>query len=265
MPILQIDGQTVYYEILGPSNGDPVVLMHGFLQVGRDLLALANSLTGAGYRVILPDLPGYGRSQPPGRRFTHFDQNFYQHDATVMGTFLATLSHTHSDGRRTHILGFSDGGEVALLMPILRPDLCRSVAAWGAIGAYTPQLADYARNTMPHAAITPSVRARHPGQHVERWQVEWIDAVCAIIDAGGDVSLTRAGEIACPLLLMVGEHDDLNPVASVQRFVEATNAHKRPGERDNRHHVFAGAGHECHYDQPDAFLNVLLAFLKEVE
>ena len=33
-----------------------------------------------------------------------------------------------------HVIGFSDGGEIALLMAKMRPDSVRSVVAWGAGG-----------------------------------------------------------------------------------------------------------------------------------
>jgi valacyclovir hydrolase len=245
--ILSADNQTIYYEMFGPPSGIPVLLVHGWMQVGRDLLALCDSLIGRGFRVVLPDLPGYGRSVPPGRTFP---PDFYQRDARHMGILLETLRI-----RRAHIVGFSDGGEVALLMPILHPELCRSVAAWGAIGAYSKELGEYVRNEMPHATITPAKRARHPGQPIEYWQAEWIEAFTAIVAAGGDVSLSRAAEITCPLLLMVGEQDALNPVDHARRFVETVG----PAAQLK---VFDGAGHEIHDQQPGRFIQTLLNFLR---
>lgn len=252
MPILQLPDQAIYYEILGPANGAPVLLMHGWLNIGRDLLALANSLTAAGYRVILPDLPGYGRSVPPERTYP---PDFYQRDALCLGRFLDALGL-----RGVHVLGFSDGGEVALLFAILRPDLCRSVTAWGAIGFYGPELGAYVREQMPRATITASHRARHPGQPVEQWQEAWIAAFSAIVAAGGDLSLGRAAEIACPLLLMIGEHDTLNPVSSVWQFVQAATT---PGCPPRRFKVFSGAGHPIHEQRPDQFVATVLEFLKQ--
>ncbi|MCC7207644.1 MAG: alpha/beta hydrolase [Anaerolineae bacterium] len=247
MPTLQVHDQTLYYETYGPPKGAVVLLMHGWMQVGRDLLALADSLIGRGFRVVLPDLPGYGRSAPPPRRFP---PDFYFRDAQYMGAFLKALQI-----EQAHVVGYSDGGEVALLMPILFPRLCRSVAAWAAIGAYDAAFVDYIQRQMPRLAPSPGQRARHPGQPVENWQGEWIGAVTSLVRSGGDLSLSRAGEIACPLLLMVGEHDPLNPVASARRFVEAVGAHATLK-------VFDGAGHEIHDQQPGRFVAALLEFLR---
>lgn len=166
MPTVRVHDQTVYYEVYGPPHGSPVLLLHGWMQVGRDLLAVADSLIGRGFRVYLPDLPGYGRSTPPFRRFT---PDFYLRDTQYMGGFMNAL---HLD--EAHIVGYSDGGEVALHMPILFPAHCRSVAAWAAIGAYDASFAEYVEHKMPRLAASPAHRARHPGQAVESWQGEWI-------------------------------------------------------------------------------------------
>ena len=49
------------YEV---GAGPPVVLLHGLLGSPAYLLPLARSLARAGRRVLVPDLPGHGRSDP---------------------------------------------------------------------------------------------------------------------------------------------------------------------------------------------------------
>lgn len=56
-----IDGRKVYLRIKG--NGAPVVLLHGFPQTGEAWTAVADKLAGRN-RVIVPDLPGFGQSDP---------------------------------------------------------------------------------------------------------------------------------------------------------------------------------------------------------
>jgi pimeloyl-ACP methyl ester carboxylesterase len=116
------------------------------------------------------------------------------------------------------------------------------------------------REQMPRMTITPGHRARHPGQRIEKWQPAWIEAFCAIVAAGGDLSLGRAADIACPLLLMVGEHDRLNPPDNVWAFVQAAT---RPGSPPRHFKVFAGAGHALHDERPDQFVAAVLGFLKQ--
>ncbi len=246
MPGIHVDGQKLFYETFG--QGQPVLLMHGWMQVGRDLIAIANGLSDR-FTVILPDLPGYGRSIPPYRAFP---ADFYQRDARLMTGFLDAIQLS-----TVHIMGFSDGGEVALLMATLRPDLCRSVMSWGAVGAFDTDLCESARRGLPPTWLNDSWRARHPGQNVDAWPQQWVDAFCAIIDAGGDVSLSRAGQIRCPLLLMLGENDKLNPTAAGQRFVQAAGL----ADSAPQFEVFAGTGHSIHEEQPDRFLKTVRNFL----
>src|SRR3954462_11286088 len=57
------DGTEIHYEVTG--EGRPVVLLHGFPDSGRLWRHQVPALTGAGYRVIVPDMRGYGRSARP--------------------------------------------------------------------------------------------------------------------------------------------------------------------------------------------------------
>ena len=56
-------GTEIHYEVTG--EGTPVVLLHGFPDSGRLWRHQVPALTGAGYRVIVPDMRGYGRSARP--------------------------------------------------------------------------------------------------------------------------------------------------------------------------------------------------------
>src|SRR6202043_2586307 len=56
-------GTEIHYEVTG--EGTPVVLLHGFPDSGRLWRHQVPALTGPGYRVIVPDMRGYGRSARP--------------------------------------------------------------------------------------------------------------------------------------------------------------------------------------------------------
>ncbi|MDX6548020.1 MAG: hypothetical protein QOG33_1570 [Gaiellales bacterium] len=59
---MTVDGGRVnLYEV---GAGPPVVLLHGLLGSPAYLLPVARSLARAGHRVLVPDLPGHGRSDP---------------------------------------------------------------------------------------------------------------------------------------------------------------------------------------------------------
>lgn len=58
-------GVGIEYDVTGPEDGRPVVLLHGFPDSGRLWRNQVPALAGAGCRVIVPDQRGYGRSDQP--------------------------------------------------------------------------------------------------------------------------------------------------------------------------------------------------------
>lgn len=58
-------GVTLNVELYGPEEGKPVLLLHGFPDTGRLWSKQVGPLTEAGFRLIVPDQRGYGRSDKP--------------------------------------------------------------------------------------------------------------------------------------------------------------------------------------------------------
>jgi pimeloyl-ACP methyl ester carboxylesterase len=58
-------GVSLHVEITGPDSGPPVVLLHGFPDSSRLWSNQVEKMAGAGFRVIVPDQRGYGRSDKP--------------------------------------------------------------------------------------------------------------------------------------------------------------------------------------------------------
>src|SRR5689334_16208763 len=95
----------VYYEASGA--GDPVLLLPGWGGSIAELAPLREALAPK-FRVIAADLPGSGKSGPQPRTFS---PGYHEADAR---TFLALLDEIGASP--AHLVGFSDGGEYALLM-----------------------------------------------------------------------------------------------------------------------------------------------------
>ncbi|HEX6392153.1 MAG TPA: alpha/beta fold hydrolase [Acidimicrobiales bacterium] len=64
---MQVDsgGVKLNVELYGPEKGTPVLLLHGFPDTGRLWTKQIEPLAAAGYRLIVPDLRGYGLSDKP--------------------------------------------------------------------------------------------------------------------------------------------------------------------------------------------------------
>lgn len=247
MPFVNVsDDIRLHYEDEG--DGTPVLLVHGWLETPRaDLWPLVTWLAES-YRVIAPTRRGYGESRPPQR---DYPDDFYHRDAADM---LALLDELNIE--KAHILGFSDGGETVLIMAGLQPERFHSVTAWGAVGYFGAEMRPHAQRSAPATFLIndPELMARHgitdPKAHV----AGWIRAVVRMIDRGGDVSLSLAPHITCPLQILLGDKDSLNPQSYGQRFVDSTP--------NGRLMMFKDTDHGIHTERPEAFRKTVGEFLK---
>src|SRR5687767_2926539 len=191
----------IYYEEYG--SGDPMLLLPGFSQSFEELSALRAALS-ASYRVIAADLPGSGRSEPQPRAYT---ASYFEDDA---GSFAALLHYVNAEP--AHLIGFSDGGDVALLMAVLSSRAVRSVVTWGAAGCLSdPE--GHLRNAMfniidhpipPLQAYSKQLVATYGTANARAMTQNFVGAIGEIIERGGDISLSKAGSITCPVLLIAG-------------------------------------------------------------
>ena len=81
----------VFYREAGPRDAPVILLLHGFPTAGHMFRDLIPRLTDR-YRVIAPDLPGFGQTKtPPRSRFEHSFDGM----AEVVGRFVDALGLTH--------------------------------------------------------------------------------------------------------------------------------------------------------------------------
>ena len=113
----------------GHGSGTPIVLLHGIFAEKDHWVDFARPLTGQ-YRVIAPDIPGFGES-------TRRDDQPYDYAAHV--TRLAAFLEALGLGR-VHLAGNSMGGTIAALFALQHPERVASVAFIGAPhGIRSPQ------------------------------------------------------------------------------------------------------------------------------
>jgi len=99
---VDVNGVGIEYEVTG--DGRPVVLLHGFPDSGRLWRHQVPALADAGFKVIVPDLRGYGRSDKPA------EVAAYTMDLLV-GDVLAVLGDAGAE--RAHVVGHDWGAGVA--------------------------------------------------------------------------------------------------------------------------------------------------------
>ncbi|WP_254543285.1 alpha/beta fold hydrolase [Halomarina pelagica] len=65
---VETNGVTLHVRTVGPEDGAPVVLLHGFPEFWYGWRRQLPALADAGYRLLVPDQRGYNLSDRPGRR-----------------------------------------------------------------------------------------------------------------------------------------------------------------------------------------------------
>ncbi len=110
---VSVDGVEVFYREAGPKNAPVVLLLHGFPTSSHMYRNLMNGLSDT-YRVIAPDLPGFGFSEAPDRESFSYT---FAHLTDVMDGFTKTL------GLKNYaIFVFDYGAPVGFRLALRHPD-----------------------------------------------------------------------------------------------------------------------------------------------
>ena len=124
MPFFREEKTSLHYLVRG--QGEPLLLIHGLASSGADWAFQVAALENR-FRVIVPDLPGSGRSPPPAGEYTI---------AGFARSLWALLDHLQVS--RPNIIGFSLGGAVALEMATQRPACVPRLGLINSLATYRP-------------------------------------------------------------------------------------------------------------------------------
>jgi pimeloyl-ACP methyl ester carboxylesterase len=235
---VEVGGYRVHYLAEGPAGGQVVVLVHGLGGNAEEWRNLASWLVNAGYRVYLPDLPGFGRSEQPA------DYSYSVHDqAEVVVGFLDALGLKQVD-----LGGSSMGGWIAQLVTARHPERVRRLMLFDAVGLYekpdwdtrlftpaTPAEVDQLMALlMPHSQKIPGFIARDIVRDANRnaWVIH--RAVDAML-TGQDATDNLLPQLKMPVLLVWGAQDRIAPLTQGERIHQLVPQ----SELD----VFANCGH----------------------
>jgi epoxide hydrolase 4 len=113
-------GSTDWREPLGEADGAPqddlVLLLHGWPEDGSSWAHVAPLLVEAGYRVVCPDLKGFGRSDKPSSGY----------DPTTLSDEISQLIR-NLHARKAVLVGHDWGGAVALATAFRHPGRVRAL------------------------------------------------------------------------------------------------------------------------------------------
>jgi pimeloyl-ACP methyl ester carboxylesterase len=117
---VEVNGVRTWYDTFGGGAGEPLVLLHGGICTNETWGAQAPALAEH-FRVLAPERRGHGHTPDVEGPLSYGVMT----DDTI--AFLDAVL-----GGPAHLVGWSDGGVVGLLVAIRRPDLVRRLVLIGA-------------------------------------------------------------------------------------------------------------------------------------
>lgn len=111
------------YFLLGKGDKE-IILLHGWGASKDKLLSLGESLEKRGWRVLIPDLPGFGDSSLPSKPW----------DLSEYSELILKLIDNFWPGRRVYIFGHSFGGRVVIKLTSLSSGKIKGAVLCGSAG-----------------------------------------------------------------------------------------------------------------------------------
>jgi pimeloyl-ACP methyl ester carboxylesterase len=270
-----IDGSLcVYYEYPSDGGSDKtLVMIHGYRGNHRGLQAIAGGLRK--YRVIIPDLPGFGESQP--LKTTHSIQAY----SDWLHKFLGTLQLTD----KGHLIGHSFGSlvvgfyatqhsprSVSLVNPVSSPALKGQRAAltnltklyYSLASALPKALGQWLLRSKLAVMVMSVVMAKTNKRSLRRWihnqhlanfsDFATVEVATEGYEASISTDLSRlASMITVPVLVVAATLDDITDIESQRRVSKLYS--------NSTYREIQGVGHLVHYEAPDQAASFITEFM----
>ena len=241
------------------GEGPPLFLLHSLLSDRASFDAVVPELAKS-FRVIVPELPGFGRSHA------------VTGGLAGVADRMAEAVKDAADGKDAIVLGNGYGGFVALQMAIRHPGIATRFVLADCGAAFSEPGREAFRNMAAASkakglsAITDvamrrlfaaEFQAAHPDLMADRRAAFLrtdLDVFCAACDALASLDLRpELGKVKAPVLVLVGEHDEATPPPMSHELAAGLpQAHLE---------IIPGCAHVPQLQSPRLFLDVISDFL----
>jgi pimeloyl-ACP methyl ester carboxylesterase/cell wall-associated NlpC family hydrolase len=253
MPTLEINEAQIYYEAYGKDQPGkaPIVLIHGSTVTGQRDWGLVAPLLGREHRVLVPDCRGHGQSSNPKHSYS------FKEMADDTQALIRALGYS-----RAHLIGHSNGGNVALVTLLEYPEVVQSAVIQAANAYVSPDLVeeeplkfDPERVASEAPAWRDEMIELHGAyQGVDYWR-ELLRLTVREIIAEPNYTPEDLQKVNRAVLVIQGEVDRVNAAAGHAQFIA-------------EHIPYAelwlpqGVGHNVHDERLFEWVQKVLAFLR---
>ena len=225
-----------------PSAGQPLLLLHGGLSATENFVPHILPAVQDRFYIYGYDRTAHGRTGVrPG--FYHFD---FQRDEAI--AYIEDVI-----GSPTHLLGHSDGGIIALLVAIARPDLVLSIIATGTNFSW-----DAGMSFGGEITISEENRAEFAERSPD--QPEMLDLIIKrayeVWATEPNMTTEELGTITCPVLVVNGDDEPFSPHHGVDLYQVLPNS---------RLAIIPGSPHATHKVKPHLLLPIIKDFYDHPE
>lgn len=240
---VDVNGVHTYYEVHG--NGDAVVLLHGGMTPIETWEAQTAALAQQ-YQVYLPERRGHGRTPDVDGPMT------YQVMADDTAAFMDALGITNA-----RVAGWSDGGNVGLILAIKRPDLVGKLILLGCaanIAGYGDKfdhLKELRLEDLPPMATEAYKALSSDGP--DHLPVLW-EKIKTLWTTEPAHEISELSAIRCPTLLMQGDDD----VATLEHIAAMGQAIP-----DSQIAIVPGTDHMVMFEKPELVNRLFLDFFND--
>ena len=211
---LSVNDIELYYEVYG--EGPPLLILHGFTHSGQFWQPFVEALSQH-HQLIIPDLPGHGRSTNPTNQFLH---------RQVALDLFALLDHLQID--QFQAVGLSAGGMTLLHMATQQPARVARMILIGT-ASYLPEQsrAIYRARTRESDDWNWSMlRTHHRYGEEQIWAI--MDQFHGFKDSYEDMNFTGPylSTISAKTLIVHGDRDPLFPISiAIEMYNAIPNAY----------------------------------------
>jgi len=236
---IDINGHPTWVEQFD-GDGDTVLLLHGGLSNGDTLLDSIGGAIRERHRVVAFDRRGHGRTADTPAPFSYDE---------MAGETIAVLERV-VDGP-AHLVGWSDGGIISLLVALRRPELVRRMVVIGTNFHHEGNMPlDFGPSEDGFAMIRHSYDERSPDgpEHFE----EVAGKTFQMFASEPTMTVDDLRRIEAPTLVMVGDDDLIKLSHTVELYESLPNGQLS---------VVPATSHVLPLEQPDVVANIVLRFL----
>ena len=255
---IEVNGLQVNYKIAG--EGKPLLLLHGWGSSSDSWVKIQQMLAGKGFRVIVPDLPGFGKTSAPNSIWG------VEEYANFVNELLELLT-SEVNNSQVIVVGHSFGGQTAIQFAVQHPEKVEKLVLIAAAGVRrTPgvfkklvmvvaKVVSFLLYLVPFGDLRNNIRSalymliRRPGYLKAQGIMRNVFKKVITQDLTAKFS-----KIQTPTLIIWGDKDEMTPIQDAYLTQELIP--------NSKLEIIPGAKHALNFQAPEVLTQKIIEYIQ---